>query len=125
MSERNINPRILLARALAETLYWAKRCYYDGHYGLLNFGIPDEIYDQWERQLEYICPGHPVNECVGAPKSMDVLIGMAETRKLIEAVYDKRPVPEPKQRRQKNIRGSVSKDKGPGSEDGVLQATSV
>lgn len=79
----NWNPKILLVRSLAETLYWAKKCYYDGHYARLGFSISDESYDKLEQQMKLLCPEHPILHCVGSP-DMDVLIGMADTRKLVE-----------------------------------------
>lgn len=125
MSQLNINPRIVLARSLAETLYWSKRCYYDGHYGLLNFGIEDRTFDLMEEALEQICPGHPILNCVGSPKSDDVLIGIVETRKLIEALYDPGRVQQPKQIRPEDLRGILPENKRTRKKAAVLPEASV
>lgn len=83
MPQKNWNPKILLVRSLAETLYWARKCYYDGHYSKLGFGISDEVFDGFESELKNMCPEHPILNCVGSPED-SVLIGMAATRFLIE-----------------------------------------
>jgi hypothetical protein len=83
----NYNPKILLVRSLAETLFWAKKCYYDGHYGFLNFSITDETYDKLEETLKSLCPNHPVLSAVGSP-DFSFLLGMVETRKLVEPADD-------------------------------------
>lgn len=79
---KNWNPKILLVKSFAETLFYAKKCYYDGHYHALGFGISDEDYDRMEQVLALMCPEHPILHCVGAPDD-DVLIGLVELRKLI------------------------------------------
>lgn len=58
----NNYPKILLVQSLAEAVYWAKRCYYDGHET-----INDEVYDKLEYELKRLCPNHPILELVGNP----------------------------------------------------------
>lgn len=78
----NWHPKVLLVKSLAETLFWAKKCYYDGHYGVLNFGIADETFDKMETELSFLCPEHPILHCVGSP-DFNFLLGLEATSKLV------------------------------------------
>lgn len=72
------NCHVMIVRAMAETMLWAKLNYYRGFPT-----ITDEVYDALETQMQKLCPGHPILEAVGEA-SFDCLLGMVATRELIQ-----------------------------------------
>lgn len=79
MELANPNPRILLVKSMGETLFWAKKNYYNGFPTLA-----DEAYDSLEDQMKLLCPTHPILECVGDP-DFSFLFGMEATRSFCSA----------------------------------------
>jgi hypothetical protein len=73
----NINPQILLVRAIVETIFVSKRNYYNG-FPTIN----DNTYDALERELNLLCPNHPILSAVGFSEFTE-LPGMVATRALI------------------------------------------
>lgn len=78
----NEGPKLLLVKSLAETLFWAKKCYYDGHQS-----VTDETYDKMEEGLKKLCPNHPILDCVGNP-DFSYLFGMEATRSFCNPITD-------------------------------------
>lgn len=76
------NAHVFLVRALAETLLYAKKNYYNGF-----ITVSDESYDKLEDELKKLCPKHPVLEAVG-DSGFGCLIGVVETRKLVKEMTE-------------------------------------
>ena len=74
------NAHVFLVRALAETLLYAKKNYYNGY-----TTVSDEEYDILEQGLLKLCPTHPVLQAVG-DSGFECLLGVVETRKLVKAL---------------------------------------
>jgi hypothetical protein len=74
-----IEPVVLLVKSLAETLFIAKKNYYNGF-----TSISDEQYDALEEALKKLCPSHPLIAHAVGDVGWDWLIGIEATSFLVQ-----------------------------------------
>lgn len=78
---REENCKVFLVKSLAETIFWAKKCYYNGM-PTLN----DEAYDKIEYELQKLCPNHPIIQKAVGDVDFDFLFGVEATRMFVRQV---------------------------------------
>lgn len=72
------NPKVLLVKSLAETYFYCKKNYYNGHPT-----VTDECFDAIENGLKALCPAHPLLSAVGDVSFTDYWPTLADTAELI------------------------------------------